>query len=221
MNVLSQEARNELRQKLLSEIPSWYNPYIHLAVPCTFGILTVIFAIYSIHQLNWLELLTIPLAYIFVNGVEWWAHKYLLHKRSPIAPVLYDQHTPRHHMVYVTEDMAMRHVNEMRLTLIPAYGVMLIVLVSSPLTLLLYYLVSHNVGFIFLATVVSYAVSYELLHLSYHLPLDHPIGKLSIIKKLKHHHAVHHNPRIMQNWNMNVTVPLWDFILGTIWKEKK
>ncbi len=37
-----------------------------------------------------------------------------------------------------------------------------------------------------------------------------------IIRALRTHHARHHDPRLMQRWNFNVTVPLFDAVMGTI-----
>ena len=76
-----------------------------------------------------------PLVYLFANAFEWWIHGNALHRRNPLAPVLYDQHTPRHHMLYLTEDMAMRDPREYRLVLIPGYGLLLIFLGQIPITL--------------------------------------------------------------------------------------
>jgi sterol desaturase/sphingolipid hydroxylase (fatty acid hydroxylase superfamily) len=36
------------------------------------------------------------------------------------------------------------------------------------------------------------------------------------VRALRRHHAVHHDPELMQRWNFNVTVPLWDLVRGTI-----
>jgi len=59
-------------------------------------------------------------------------------------------------------------------------------------------------------------VSYEWLHLSYHLPHDHLVGRSRIIRALRRHHTIHHDPRLMQRWNLNVTVPLWDVVMRTV-----
>ena len=83
-----------------------------------------------------------------------------------------------------------------------------------------WWLGQHNVAALFLATSALYVVSYELLHLSYHLPDDHFISKLSVIKVLKRCHAVHHHPVRMNKWNFNVTVPLWDVVKGTYLRDE-
>ena len=59
-------------------------------------------------------------------------------------------------------------------------------------------------------------VSYEVLHLCYHAPKDSFIGRRKIIRILRTHHARHHDPRRMQKYNFNVTVPLFDWIMGTM-----
>jgi len=64
-------------------------------------------------------------------------------------------------------------------------------------------------------------VIYEWLHLSYHLPPESWIGRRALIRILKRHHAIHHEPRLMQRWNFNVTLPLWDRVRGTYAKSRE
>jgi hypothetical protein len=213
--------REALRRKLLDAVPGWYRPWAHFAVPSLFGLGIIAACIVLIRDLSAWELVTLPLSFVVSNINEWRAHKYLLHKRSRLAPVLYDRHTPEHHMVYVTEDMAMRERREFRLVLIPAYGIMLIFVgVSVPATGL-WLLGLENVALLFVAAQMAYVLSYEWLHLSYHLPPDSFIGRRRLIRRLRRHHAIHHDPRLMQHWNFNVTVPLWDWVRGTIAREEQ
>ena len=104
---------------------------------------------------------------------------------------------------------------EYRLVLIPAYGLLLIIVGQLAVTSAFWWLGLHNVACLYAATAIAYAVSYEWLHFSYHLPHEHPVARNPIIQRLARHHAVHHDPRIMQRWNMNVTVPLTDHVMGT------
>jgi hypothetical protein len=156
--------------------------------------------------------------YLLSNATEWRAHKDLLHRRRWPFQVLYDRHTPTHHRIYHTEDMAVRSRREWRLVLLPAYGVALIALGTFPLALGLSRWVGTNVAALTLATGMLYVVSYEWLHLAYHLPQEHPVARLGWIRALRAHHARHHDPRLMQRWNFNVTVPLWDLVRGTVWR---
>lgn len=212
---LSLERRTALRNELLAETPSWYVPWVHLFVPSSFGILAIFLALAQIHDLHPLELLTVPAVYLSANAFEWWIHGAALHRRNALAPVLYDQHTPKHHMLYLTEDMAIRDKREYRLVLIPAYGLGMIIVGQLFATAGLWWLGLPNIACLYAATAIGYAVSYEWLHFSYHLPHEHPVAQNPIIQRLARHHAVHHDPRIMQRWNMNVTVPLMDHVMGT------
>jgi hypothetical protein len=207
--------RDALRAKLVARIPGWYSPWLHLALPSLFGVAIVVGCALLLADVRLWELSTVAASYLIANIGEWRAHKYLLHRRTRMAAVLYDRHTPEHHMIYVTDDMAMRSRREFRLVLIPAYGIVLI-FVSLLLPAALLWLVGqHNVALLFVATNIAYVLSYEWLHLSYHLPSSHPVSRLGVIRMLRHHHAVHHDPTLMQRWNFNVTIPLWDWVQRT------
>jgi len=211
----TREERDALRARQLAKSSRWYSPHVHLLVPSSFGFAVIACAIWVIHDLRWLEVLTIPLTWMIANATEWRAHRDLLHARSWIAPVLYDRHTPEHHMIYTSRDMAMREVREWRLVLIPPYGILLIFLVTCPVTAGLWHLGVPNVAALFAATSMGYVVSYEWLHLSYHLGPETWVGRLAILDRLRRQHAVHHDPRLMQRKNFNVTVPFWDWVRGT------
>jgi hypothetical protein len=213
---LDPAARDALRARLMAEIPGWYRPGVHLAVPSLFGLAVLAGCFLLVEGLRWWELLVVPVTFVIANINEWRAHKYLLHRRTRWAPVLYDRHTPQHHMIYVTDDMAMRDRREYRLVLIPAYGIFLIFVFTLIPAGALWLLGQRNVACLFLATDVGYVLSYEWLHLGYHLPADSAIGRLGLIQRLRRHHAVHHDPTLMQRWNFNVTVPLWDWVKGTM-----
>jgi hypothetical protein len=210
--------RDAFRAELMARIPRYYSPWLHLAAPSLSGVVVIAAMIALLHDLRPLQLLTVPAVWLISNAVEWRVHKNVLHHRLRGFAVLHDRHTPEHHRVFVREDMAMRSVREFRLVLIPAYGVASIIVMDLPLFLGLWWLGHHNVAALFLATSAFYVVSYELLHLSYHLPETHPLGRLALVRVLRRHHATHHEPKLMQKWNFNVTVPLWDLVRGTIYK---
>jgi hypothetical protein len=217
--MLPPERREALRAKLVAETPRWYVPTVHMLVPSLFGIVMVGVALSLIDNLSAWQLLTVPIVYVFANANEWTIHRFALHQRHPLAPVLYDQHTPKHHMLYVTDDMAIRDPREYRLVLIPAYGLFLIFATTLPITATIWWLGYRNVACLYAATGIAYAVSYEWLHLAYHLPKGHPVRRSRLIRILRRHHAIHHDPRLMQRWNLNVTVPLWDKVMRTVVAE--
>jgi hypothetical protein len=200
---------------MLHRIPRWYSPWAHLLCTAGLGVVVLGMALRRLHAVRPAEFLMIPAVFVLSNCLEWLAHRFLMHRRSPPLVVLYDRHTPEHHRVYVRGDMAMRSFRELRLVLIPALGVLTIVLTALPFASLAAYCFGSNAGWLFLVTTSSYVVSYELLHLLYHLPASHPAARLRIVRLLAEQHAAHHDPRLMQRYNFNVTVPLADSMFGT------
>jgi sterol desaturase/sphingolipid hydroxylase (fatty acid hydroxylase superfamily) len=57
--------------------------------------------------------------------------------------------------------------------------------------------------------------------MAYHMPEDSRIGRLSLIQRLREQHRRHHEPRLMKRWNFNVTIPVFDAILGTAWSPER
>ncbi|CAN5228998.1 hypothetical protein BH09MYX1_BH09MYX1_12120 [soil metagenome] len=212
--------RAQFRKEQVALIPKGYSPWFHLLFPSAIGVGAAAFALSRLHEVTWLDLAIVPLVYLASNALEWRAHKHVLHERRRPLELLYDRHTPIHHRIYMTDDMSIRDRREWRLVLIPPFGILAILAMVLPGAWLLWHLDLGNAACFFLATTMLYVVTYEWLHLAYHLPESHPIARLGILRKMKHHHAVHHDPRLMQKWNFNVTVPLWDFIRGTVWREK-
>jgi len=211
----SEKSRDELRTALIEHIPSWYSPWGHLLATTGIGLTVLVVAVTHLRGITVLELAMVPAVFAISNCVEWLAHRYLLHRRTWPMHVLYDRHTPEHHRVYQRGDMAVRDWRELRLVLIPATGVLGIVLVMIPGALAAAALFGSNAGWLFLLTSSGYVVSYELTHLLYHMPGAHPLARLRWVRIMREHHATHHDPRLMRSWNFNVTVPLADWVLGT------
>jgi hypothetical protein len=132
--------------------------------------------------------------------------------------VLYVRHTPQHHAIFVAGDMALKNARELKLILLPAYGILAVVAVTSPITFLLVWIGQPNLAALWVASAIFYLLAYEWLHLAYHLPAESRIGRMRAIGVLRRHHELHHATHLMQRWNFNVTVPLWDWVRGTIYR---
>ena len=211
-----EQSREEFRAEMLANIPRWYSPWAHLAGTLGVGLGASALAVLSIHALRPLELLAIPVMFVLSNIAEWHAHRNLLHRRYKPIAALYDRHTPEHHRVYRYHSMEISETKDLRLVLIPAVGVLTIVLAAAPPALLAGWLLGPNVGWLVLLTAALYVVGYELSHLAYHLPEESFIGQRKLVRVMREHHARHHDPRLMQRYNFNVTVPLGDLLFGTM-----
>lgn len=201
---------------MVAAIPGWYSPWGHLAGTAGVGAITVGLAVLNVHQLRAVELWTILIVFGAANLFEWYVHRYFMHHRRALFSVLFDRHTPEHHRVFHYDDMAIVDVRELRLVLIPAAGVLGIVLLMVPAALLASALFGSNVGWLVLSSAAFYVVGYELTHLCYHLPESSFVYRLPFLRFLREHHARHHRPEWMQRFNFNVTIPLGDWLFGTM-----
>jgi hypothetical protein len=216
---LPADRREAVRARAIAEIPAWYNPWAHLAFPSLVGIGLITGSLLALRAPGWQEAAFAVFLLLLSNATEWRIHKFILHHRSWPLQVLFDRHTPEHHAIYLRDDMARRSTREFRLVLIPAYGIVAIFLTTLPVPLTLWWCGLPNFAAIYVATTMAYVVSYEWLHLSYHLPPDSFVGRLGVVGVLRRHHAQHHIPELMQRWNFNVTVPFWDWVMGTIYRD--
>lgn len=192
-----------------------YWPWLHVALTIGSGIAICAFAAYAIDDLNPIDLLVVPPMFLAANLGEWTAHKWLLHRRVPGLTPLYDQHTPIHHAVYRYESFTMKGWRELKLILIPPFGVAMITVAASPAAYLVAITISENAGWLIVVTSALYVVGYEVMHMVYHLREDHPIARLPVVHRLREHHRRHHDPRVMQKWNFNVVIPIGDWLFGT------
>lgn len=215
---LDETRRERVRARARADIPWWYSPWGHLAATTGIGLVVLVASARGLARLDVhaTDVLVVPLVCLFANFFEWYVHKRLLHRRTWPFEVVYDKHTPGHHMVYVEDDMALRDPKEMRLVLIPAMGVLGIVITAAPVAVLVATLWSTAAGWLMLLTASLFMVGYELLHLAYHAPASSLVGRLGLVRRLRAHHARHHDPRLMQRYNFNVTVPIFDWIMGTM-----
>ena len=169
-----------MRRQLLAQASPRYSPALHLLLPALVGLTSVVAAISWLHQPSPWVWLTIPVGFIVLNAAEWRIHKSVLHRRHPLAKVLYTRHTIEHHSVFTTHAMDIHNRREWRLVLLPGYAIVLIVLLVVPLVAALAVLGAPNIGLLFGATCVGYVLLYEWLHLAYHLPQDRGIGRWRI-----------------------------------------
>jgi len=216
LSSFSARARDRARTRALSEVPRFYSPYLHLSATTGVGVLTLVVSLLSLHRVRAIEMLLVPATLLLSNAVEWCAHKRVLHRRVWPIGILFDRHTPIHHKIYQYDSMAMRSNMEFREVLIPAAGVAAVVALSAPIAYAVARLLTPNCGWIALATAGIYVLTYELSHLSYHMPEDSFVGRWSLVRVLREHHRRHHHPALMQKWNFNVTIPIFDWLLGTL-----
>jgi hypothetical protein len=215
------EIHERKRAEIVATVPASYVPALHLALPTVFGLAVCITAAAFIRDLRPVEALVFPITIVLGWAFEWRAHKSVLHERQPGLGVLYVRHELQHHVVYRYDDMALRSKRELALILMPAYAIVLVFGLNTPLAFGLALLLGWNSALVYLVASMLFFLAYEWMHLSYHLPSDSFVGRRKIVRVLREVHRRHHDPALMKRWNFNVTVPLLDWIHGTLWSPER
>ncbi len=149
---------------------------------------------------------------ILFNYIEYLVHRYAFHHRTKAVPFVYDSHTRKHHVIFNDKNMEIKSNHDIQHVVMPLrslFGLSLILL-SAYIGLSFISLISAK---IFIIAAISYALSYELTHLLYHTKFASNIG---ILRKLSKLHRIHHRTNVMRHSNFNVTLPLFDWIYGTL-----
>jgi sterol desaturase/sphingolipid hydroxylase (fatty acid hydroxylase superfamily) len=209
------------RAEIAARIPAGYRPWVHLTIPSAIGLSILALALGQIHALAPRELLTVPITLLAGFGFEWRAHKDILHRRLPLLGILYERHELAHHVIYTRRDLSMRSRREWFLVLMPPYAIVLVFAMVVPIALGTAYFATKNSAMLMIATSMFFFLSYEWLHLIYHLSDTSPLRRLPLIPMLREQHRRHHEPRLMKRWNFNVTVPVFDVIHGTLWSPER
>ena len=212
---MTSAARTEYREEVLARVPRGYSPFLHLVIPSLLALGAIDAAASLVRGVRWWEVALVPVFAGMLNALEWHAHRGLLHRHLRPLESLYRHHL-RHHALYVKGDIAMRDPRELKVVLLPAAAVLTLFAVALAVALLFLLAGQRNLALVWVATSVGYATVYEWLHLGWHLPADGLAARLPVLRALRRLHELHHDPKFMHRYNLNVTVPLWDWLRGTL-----
>jgi hypothetical protein len=167
-----------------------------------------------------LELLTVPVTFLFANYVEYRGHRGPMHRRRRGLSLLFERHTRQHHRYYTHEAMSYEGSADFKMVLFPPVMLLFFLgAVAAPLGTALFLLASRNVALLYVATAMGYFLAYEWLHFCHHLPADTVLARVGVLRRLRAHHQAHHDPARMDSWNFNISFPICDRLLGTRWRE--
>lgn len=199
------------------EIAGSYSGWLHFGFTSVVCLGTIALALAGIVQPSPLEWLTVPIVFVYANLVEYLGHRGPMHHPVRGLRLLYRRHTRQHHRFFTHEEMAFDDSRDFKAVLFPP--VMILFFIGGfgiPMWLLLHYLASSNVAWLALATGVAYYLNYEWLHFAYHCDPGSRVGRLPGLGILRRLHLNHHDPKLMQRRNFNITYPLGDWLFGTL-----
>lgn len=208
--------REEFRRE---GIGARYTGWGHFAFTSLGSLAVVVLALSRLGGVSPVEWLMVPGTFLVANVVEYFGHKGPMHHPVRGLGLLYQRHTRQHHRFFTHEAMAYESSRDFKMVLFPPVLLLFFLgAIATPLGALCFVVLSPNAGWLFMATGVGYYLTYEWLHFSHHLPEGHPVARLPFMARLRGHHRAHHDPRLMGRHNFNITFPLCDWLLGTVWR---
>ena len=203
------------RSDYIALIPRWYSGFAHFVLIHLFSLLAIAACLYALNDPAWWEWLLIPAFFIFANAFEWWIHRGPMHHPTRFLKFVYQRHTVEHHFVFTHQTMGMRDSRELFYILFPYWFLPLILMLNFPLVVIISLIGGMNLVFLFYASGLAYYLVYEWFHLVHHIPPETRIGRMALVRLVRRHHTLHHDPALMARGNFNVSFPLWDWILGS------
>ncbi|MHC8287096.1 sterol desaturase/SRPBCC family protein [Pseudomonas sp. XS1P51] len=207
------------RTRYRAAIHPLYNPWLHGAFVLLFGGLAIAGFWSTVHQVQPLEWLAVPLTLLFFNFGVYMVHRHLGHHKKSFARMFYARHAGDHHSFFAPGHMTYDSARDWRVILFPAW---LIVLHTVVITLPVWWLlekIDANVAGLFGGGLVLGYLMYEVFHACEHLPPENPVTRLPWIRQMRRLHALHHRRELMQERNFNIVFPLMDYLFGTLYWE--
>jgi hypothetical protein len=202
------------------EIPARYNGTAHACFTFGAGSLALLACLWQLRDVQALEWLTLPLSLLYANLVEYFGHRYPMHRPFPGLGLVYKRHAGQHHRFFTHEAMPVESRRDFRALLFPPLLVIFFFgLFAVPVWFVLARWVSANVAWLFISAGLAYYLNYELLHTAYHLPESHWLARNALVRRLRWLHRTHHDQGLMTRANFNITYPLGDWLFGTLRRE--
>jgi hypothetical protein len=206
----------------IEEAGSSYSGKLHFWFMTTWCLAIITACIVLLDQPTWKEWLIIPAGFLYINFVEYIAHRGPMHHRKKRFDKIFKRHSLQHHRFFTREHFTFETWKDVKAVLFPPILLVFFFFAFTlPAGLLFYFLWSKNAALLFIATLFTYYLNYEWLHFAYHLPAKHVISRLPFIRSLRKLHYAHHDPQLMTRYNFNITYPVFDLIFGTYYKAEQ
>ena len=211
------ERQEDFRKEYRSRIAGWYNGYVHVLVIYTIGLTALYVYIQHMGDVLWWEWLAIPVVVVMCNMFEWFLHMHVMHRPINVTGLraIYVRHTLNHHQFFTDREMRFQNEKDWRVTFFPPYAMVVFILMSTPGGLLLGYLISPNVGWLVMCSTTAVYLTYEFMHFCCHVDENAFVRNCPLVNTIRRHHTAHHNDRLMMEVNMNLSLPISDWMFGT------
>lgn len=158
--------------------------------------------------------------FIVANFFEYLIHRFPMHRKMSSFKPMFEHVTVHHNFFNETNPYRTKSADNMAvfLPLLFSFGITALIVTIAGIVSLL---IDLDHGLFFAGEAYAYYLAYEILHFAYHSPPQSRLRKLPLVDKLSVHHLRHHQISLMQHWNFNITLPLFDWIFGTYKQEEE
>ena len=210
------ERQSRFRESYINQISPWYYGLVHVGVMYSVGVSAILWCVGQLSSPTWEWWLIIPIA-IAGNFVEWGMHMHVMHRLKNVFALraIYDRHTRQHHQYFTDNDTSIHSVREFRIVFFPWRVLLVLVVTSALLGWLVSLLLGPDAGYMVPVTMIGHYLVYETFHFCCHVPENAFVRHCPLINTIRRHHSAHHNMGVMMHINMNLTLPLADWALGT------
>lgn len=221
MTKMTLEAMAKFRANYRHDIKASYNGWLHMLSVLAVGLAVIIFSFSQLASVSVFEILVFPVTLLVVNFAEYYAHRWLGHRKTRYGKLFYSRHTGDHHSFFLEHAMDYQGIRDWRVVLFPVYLIFAFLFgLILPGAYVLTEFVSLNAAYLYAAGGISGYLFYEIMHFSYHIPRGHWAEKIFLVipgwKALRHLHVLHHKREKMGEANFNITLPIFDLLLGTL-----
>lgn len=201
--------------------PKNYNGWRHFSFSMLMALSAILFSISQLNTVKGLEWLVIPITFIYANLVEYAVHRFPMHRPFKKLKLLFRRHARQHHRFFTDRAMQFESISDLAAVLFPPYLIaFFIVFFAIPVGLLLSFIATPNIAYLFAITAFAYFINYEIFHTIYHLPDEHWIYKSRFMRNLRLLHLHHHDQKLMSHYNFNITYPISDWLFGTYYSSR-
>ena len=210
------ERQRKFREQYKADISPLYNGLLHIGVMYAVGIAAIWYCLTKIQGAQWEWLMVVPV-FLAGNFVEWFMHRYVMHKRIDVFALraIYERHTRQHHQYFTDLEPTIDTTREFRIVFFPWRVLATLGVGGLTLGYLASLVFNQNVGYIVFLTMVAQYLVYETFHYCCHVHDNWFVRNVPFINTIRRHHTAHHNMGIMMKYNMNLTFPIADWVMGT------
>lgn len=210
------ERQRKFRENYKSNISPLYNGLLHVAVMYAVGIGAIYYCLTHLQSATWEWWLIVPV-FLAGNFVEWGMHRFVMHRRVDVFALraIYERHTREHHQYFTDNDITIDTTREFRIVFFPWRVLITLGVAGSALGYLATQALNLNAGYIVFMTMVGQYVVYETFHYCCHVHDNWFVRNMPFVNTIRRHHTAHHNQGIMMKYNMNLTFPIADWVMGT------